>query len=184
MVTQAPAGHRHLPQAQPRQGVPVVEWRNPSSASQQSATVVPSTVLKTVALPKTEPFSPRPVAPPKADPQTTEQRSLIPPVQVNHHLDVFIVALWVFQMCFTKNYVLFPSHLMRSLCYPNLWSSPQFRRIISFSSHRFLQLRQPFLVRLQCPSSPQPNCHLTPQRAPSTVVISLWMGLILTVHSP
>ncbi|XP_029555130.1 stonin-1, partial [Salmo trutta] len=81
MVTQAPAGHRHLPQAQPRQGVPVVEWRDPSSASQQSATVVPSTVLKTMALPKTEPFSPRHVAPPKADPQTTEQRSLIPPVQ-------------------------------------------------------------------------------------------------------
>ncbi|XP_064789120.1 TFIIA-alpha and beta-like factor [Oncorhynchus masou masou] len=81
MVTQTPAGHRHLSQAQPRQGVPVVEWRDPSSASQQSATVVPSTVLKTMALPKTEPFSPQPMAPPRADPQTTEQRSLIPPVQ-------------------------------------------------------------------------------------------------------
>uniref|UniRef100_A0A4W5JHD9 General transcription factor IIA, 1-like n=1 Tax=Hucho hucho TaxID=62062 RepID=A0A4W5JHD9_9TELE len=79
MVTQAPAGHRHLPQAQPRQGVPVVEWRDPSSTSQQSAAVVPSTVLKTMALPKTEPFSPRPVAPPRAVPQTTEQK--IPPVQ-------------------------------------------------------------------------------------------------------
>ncbi|KAJ7987518.1 hypothetical protein DPEC_G00327330 [Dallia pectoralis] len=80
MVTQAPAGHCPRPPSQfaPRPRVPVVERRDFSSASQQSAPVVLSTVLKTTGPLKTEPFSPRPVV--RAVLQTTEQKPAIPPV--------------------------------------------------------------------------------------------------------
>ncbi|XP_010899457.2 stonin-1 [Esox lucius] len=80
MVTQAPAGQCPLPpsQLQPRQRVPVVERRDLCSTSLQPAPVVPSTVPKTMAPLKTEPFTPRPVACPNAVPQTTEQKPLIP----------------------------------------------------------------------------------------------------------
>ena len=99
-----------------RRGVPVVEWKDPSSSSQQSAMVVPSTVLKTMTTPKTDPFSPRPVAPPTAVPQTPEQIlirpvQVTPPVQVNHHLDVFVALRNVFEICFTNKmyYYYFPA---------------------------------------------------------------------------
>ncbi|XP_071265451.1 uncharacterized protein [Salvelinus alpinus] len=79
MVSQAPAGHSPLPLAP--EGGPVVERKDPRSDSQQSAVVVPSTVLKTMTPPKTEPFS-LSVAPPTAVPQTPEQKTLIRPVHV------------------------------------------------------------------------------------------------------
>ncbi|XP_070301075.1 uncharacterized protein [Salvelinus sp. IW2-2015] len=157
MVSQAPAGHSPLPSAP--EGGPVVERKDPRSDSQQSAVVVPSTVLKTMTPPKTEPFSPRPVAPPTAVPQTPEQKTLIRPVHVMPPVqppdEKPVLPKPVVQPPVQENHLL---------------QQPQ------VAQARFsVQTPVSFYFRS--------NRHLTPQRALLTVVISIWMGLTSTVHS-